>query len=108
MYEIVRDFLLLLNLINVKTAPYRSKGVLRNYHSRSDPKLVQVVISVVIIPFSFQACTTQLSLSWDSKIKDTCNQPIYVIVYGCKYSLMLGYHYNWIIMNFLDDLLYEV
>ena len=40
-------------------------------------KLVQVVVSVIIFSCSCHACTTQLSLPWDPKVKDTYSKPIY-------------------------------
>ena len=66
---------------NEKTAPYGSKGVLRHYHYRSHLKLGQGAVSVRRIPCGCQACTTQLSLPWNSKIKDACNQAKYERVY---------------------------
>ena len=58
-----------LNVINGKTSPYASKGVLRNYHYRYYPKLGPGIVVIRIIPCSCHACTTILSLSWDYKIK---------------------------------------
>ena len=44
-----------LNVINCKTLPYASKGILRHYHYRSDPKLVPSVFSIRSIPCSCYA-----------------------------------------------------
>ena len=92
-----------LNFINGKTYPYGSKGILRNYQYRSDPKLGPVIVEIRRIPCNCHACTTIFSLSWDSKIKEAVDQPRYYRVYTCKYSEILGCHNNWIIMNFVDD-----
>ena len=35
-----------LYVINIKSAPYGSKGVLRHYNYRSDPKLVPGIVSI--------------------------------------------------------------
>ena len=37
-------------LLMAKTYPYGSKGVLRNYHYWSDPKLSPDIVSIRIIP----------------------------------------------------------
>ena len=92
-----------LNVIIGKTSSYTSKGILRNYHYWSDPKLGPGFIPNRSIPFSCHACTTILSIHWDSKIKEVINQPRYGRVYSCRYSQIVGYHNNWILMNFLDD-----
>ena len=63
-----------LNVINRETATYRSKGVIRHYHYRSDTNLVQGIVSVRIITCSFHYFTTQLCLPWYSKIKGERNQ----------------------------------
>ena len=55
-----------LNVINGKILPYGSKGILRHDYYSSDPKLGPVVVSIRIIPCSFHAFTTILSLYWDS------------------------------------------
>ena len=60
---------ILLNYINVKLSTYGSKGAIIHCHYRSDPKLGQVVVSIIIITFGFHACTTILSLPWYSTIK---------------------------------------
>ena len=59
-----------LNIINGKTFPYSSKGILRHYHYWSDPKLGLIIFSIRMIPCSFHACTAILSLFWDYKIKE--------------------------------------
>ena len=64
-------------LLMAKTYPYGSKGVLRNYHYLLVPKLGPVIVSIIIIPWSWHYCTTQLYLPWDSIIKDAYNQPKY-------------------------------
>ena len=46
-----------LNVINGKIFPYASKGILRHYHNRSDPKLGLGIVAIRIIPCSFHACT---------------------------------------------------
>ena len=89
-----------LNVIYGKTSPYGSKGILRYYHYRSNPKLGSGIVAIRIIPFNCHACTTILSLSWDSKIKEAVNQPRYGRVYNFKYSQIVGCHNNWIIMIF--------
>ena len=61
---------------------YGSKGNIRYYHNRSDPKLGPGIVEVRTIPYSCHDCTTILSLSWDSKIKEAVNQPIYGRVYN--------------------------
>ena len=92
-----------LNIINIKTALYGSKGFLIHYKYRPDQKLCQGDVSVRIINHSCHDFTTQISLTWNSKIKDTCTQSRYGRVYDCKYSPIIGYQNNWIIMNLIDD-----
>ena len=55
-----------LNVINGKTSPYASKGILRKYHYRSDTKLGLGIVAITKIPFSCHDCTYILSISWDS------------------------------------------
>ena len=71
-----------LNVINGKTLPYVSKGILRHYHYRSDPKLGPGIVSIRRIPCNFHDCATILFHSWDSKIKEVFNRPIYGRVYN--------------------------
>ena len=52
-----------LNVIKGKISTCGSKGILRHYHSCSDPKLGPGIFTTRIIPFSFHACTTILSVS---------------------------------------------
>ena len=87
---------------------HTEKCVLRHYHYRSYSKLGLGVVSSRKISCSFHACTTQLFLPWDYKIKDACYQPIYGRVYYCKCYIILGSHNNWIIMNFIDYVADEV
>ena len=89
-----------LNFINGKTSPNGSKGFLRHYHYWSDLKLGPGLVEIRIIPCSCHACTTALSLSWNSKIKEAVNQYRYDIVYNFKYSQILGCHNKWILMDF--------
>ena len=77
-----------LNVKNGKISPYGSKLVLRNYHYHSYPKLGPCTVAMRKIPCSFHACTTTLSLSWDSKIKEEVNQLRYGQVYNYKDSLI--------------------
>ena len=71
-----------LNVINGKTLPYASKGILRHYYYRSDPKLGLGVVSIIRIPCSCHACTDILSLSCNSEIKEAVNQTRYGRVYN--------------------------
>ena len=96
-----------LNFINGKTYPYGSKVILRHYNFQSDPKLGPGIVVIRRIPYNCHASTTILYLSWDSKIKEAVNQPRYGIVYNWKYSQILGFHNNWIIINSLDGGTYE-
>ena len=89
-----------LNVINGKTSTYASKGIIIHYHYRSDPKLGLVIVSIRRIPCSCHYWTTILSLSWGYKIKEAVNQPRYGRFYNCKYSQILGYYNNFILMNF--------
>ena len=57
------------------------------------------IVAIIIIPCSFHSCTTILSLSWNSKVKEDFNHPRYGRVYNCKYSQIIGCHNNFIIMN---------
>ena len=66
-----------LNVINGKTLPYKSKGILRHYNYQSDPKLGPGIVAIRIIPCSCHDCTYILSLFWDSKTKEAVNQHIY-------------------------------
>ena len=92
-----------LNVIKGEILPYISKVILKYYHYRSDPKLGPAIVSTRIILCIFHACTAILSLSWDSKIKEAVNHPIYGRFYNCGYSQILGCPNNWIIMSFLGD-----
>ena len=87
-----------LNVINGKTSPYASKGILRHYHYRSDTKLGPGIVAIRRISCICHACTTILSLYWDSKTKEAVNQPRYGIVYNYKYSQILDCHNNWVLM----------
>ena len=78
-----------LNVINEKTPPYLRNGVLRHYNYIPYPRLGQGVVAVTIIPYSCRACTTQLSLPWDNKIKNACNQSRYRRVFNCEYYTMI-------------------
>ena len=91
------------NGINGKTYPYGIKGILRHYHYWQDPKLGQVIVTIRRNPCNFHACTTILSLSWASKIKEAINHPRYGGVYNYKYSQILGCKNNSNIMIFDDD-----
>ena len=44
-----------LNIFNGKIPPYGSKGVIRHYLHRDDKKLGQVIVTVKIVFYSFQA-----------------------------------------------------
>ena len=94
-----------LNVINGETFPYESKGILIHYHYRYDTKLGPGIFGIRIIPCSFYAYTAILSLSWDPKIKESVNHPRYGRVYNCRCSQILVCHHNWILMNFLDDVI---
>ena len=96
-----------LNVINGKTSPNESKGILRYSHYRSYPKLCPGLAAIRKIPCSCHTCKTILSLFWDSKIKEAVDQPRYGIVNNCKYSQILGCHNNCIIMIFLNYGTYE-
>ena len=85
-----------------KLSPYWRRGVIRYYHYRDDPKLVQVEVYVWIKTRSFQSCHIKISPTWDTKIKDRSNQFIYRRVIDFKFSQILGTHNSWIIMNFID------
>ena len=54
-----------LNVINGKTYPYGSKGILIYYNYWSDPKLGSVIVEIIIIAFNCHPCTAILSISWD-------------------------------------------
>ena len=97
-----------LNILNGKTSPYGIKVVLRHYHFRSDTKLGPGVVALRIIPYSCHYFTQQLSLPWDYKIKYACYKKIYGRVYYCKYSIILGYLNNGIIINFIYYDTYDV
>ena len=92
-----------LNVIKGKILPNGSKGILRHYHYRSDPKLGPGIVAVRKIPCSCHACTYILSLSWDAKTKESVNQYRYGRVYNCKYSQIIVCHNNWILITFKDN-----
>ena len=89
-----------LYVIKSKISLYAGKGILRHYHSRSDPKLGSVIVAIKIIPCIFHSCITILCLSWYSKTKEAVIQPRYGRVYNCKHSQILGCRNNWIIKIF--------
>ena len=97
-----------LNFINGKPSPYGSKGVLIHYHYSSDPKLGLGIVTIRRITYTFHDCRTILYLTRDYKIKEAFNQPKYGRVYNCKYSIFFGSHNNWIVMNSLYYLTYNV
>ena len=74
--------------------------MIRNYHYRSDPKIGPGIVAIRRIPCNTHACTIILSLSWDSKIKESVNQNRYGRVYNCKCYQIIGCNNNWIIMTF--------
>ena len=86
-----------LNIVNVKSSPYLSKGIIIHYHYLSDPKLCLGIVAIKIIPCSCHACKIILS---DSKIIEAFNQHRCGRVYNFKYSQILGCHNNWNIMGF--------
>ena len=57
-----------LNVVNGKTSPYGSKGIIIHYHYWSDPKIGPGIVAIRIFSCICHACTTILSLSWNSKI----------------------------------------
>ena len=85
-----------LNVINGKSWPYESKGIIRHNHYWSDRKLGPGIVAIRRIPCSCHACTAILSISWDHKIKEAVNQPRYGRVYNFKYSQILGCRNNWV------------
>ena len=87
-----------LNVINGKTSPYESKGIIRHHYYWSDPKLGPGIVAIRIITCSCHDCISILSLSWDSKTKESVNQTRYVRAYDCKYSQIIDCHNNWILM----------
>ena len=87
----------LLNFIKGKILPYGRKVIIIHYHYRLDPKLGPGSFGIRRFPCSCHACTTILSLSWYSKIKEAVNQPRYGQVHNCKYSQILGCHDNCIL-----------
>ena len=97
-----------MNVIHVKTSPCGGKGVLTHNHYRSDPNLGQGFVSIWIISISFQSCTTQLSLTWGSKIKNACNHPIHGKACDFKYFLIIRSHNNWMVISYGDDGINEV
>ena len=90
-----------LKVIHVKTSPYISKDILRNYHYWSDTKLGSGIVAVKRISCSCHDCTTIWSLSWDSKTKEEFNQDGYGKVHNCKYFQSIGCHDNWNIIIIL-------
>ena len=50
----------------------------------------------------------KISLPLNYKTKDSCNQPRYDRVRYFKCSLIIGFHNNWIIINFFDVITDEV
>ena len=97
-----------LNAINVYKAPYVSKGVIRHYNYRSDPKVGLGIVDIKIITRIFHACTTQLFLPWYYTINKACNHPIYGRVYYCNYSLIIVSNNNWLITNVIYYKTYNV
>ena len=89
-----------LNVINGKIFPYASKGILRHYHYRYDPKLSPGIVAIIIITCSCHAFTYILSIFWGYKTKEEVNQPRYGKVYNCKYYQIIGCHNDFILMNF--------
>ena len=54
----------LLSVCSGKLPFYGSRGVIINYHYMYDQKLVQVVVVVRIINYSFHSCQKQLIITW--------------------------------------------
>ena len=71
-----------LNVIIGKKYPYASKGIIRHCHNWSDSKFYPGIVAIGIISCSCHDFTAILSLSWDYKIKEVDNQPIYGRVYN--------------------------
>ena len=89
-----------LKVINGKSYPYRSKGIPRSYHYRSDPKVGLGIVAIIRITRSCHDSTTILSLPWYSTTKEAFNQPRYGRVYNCKHPLITDSNNNWITINF--------
>ena len=53
-----------LNVVNWKPAPYRRKGVIKQYNYRSDTKLGPGSFAITRIPCSCNVCTKKLYISW--------------------------------------------
>ena len=66
-----------LNVINGKTSLYESEGIPIHYNYRYNTKLGPGIVDIRRIPCGFHACTYILSLSWNYKIKEAVNHPIY-------------------------------
>ena len=71
-----------LNVVNFKTPPYVRKGILRHYDYIFDQKLGEGFVAVIINHLNCHDCTTQLYITWDTKIKDPCNQTRYGIIFN--------------------------
>ena len=52
-----------LNDIKGGISQYGIKGIIRQYHYRSDPKLGPGIVEIIMIPLSCHSCTTILTLS---------------------------------------------
>ena len=73
-----------LNVIKGKILPYDSKGIIRRYNYRSYPNLSPGIVVIIRITWSCHYYKTILSLPWDSKTKESDNQPIYGRVISYK------------------------
>ena len=56
--------------MNGKIFPYGIKGIPRHYNYCSDQKLGPGIIEIILIPCSWNSCTTILYLSWYPKTKE--------------------------------------
>ena len=56
-----------LNVIRGEISPYGSKGIIRHYHYRSDPKIGPGIVTIRRITFIYHVCTTILHFYWDPK-----------------------------------------
>ena len=74
--------------------PHGTRGLIKHYHLRFDPKLGMGLCAIFRIPCAGVACTSMLDKPWISDISSD-KQERYKSVTKCTYWTLLGSFNNW-------------
>ena len=96
-----------MNVKKDRRSPFDSKDNIKHYDYYSDQKFGTGIIAIIIILFIYQNFTTLISLTLDSKKKDSVIHPRYSRIHNCEYYRIIGWHKNCIITNSLYNGTYK-